>query len=580
MKIRGHRPKGVDYRQPVVIALIVPLLIYCSPSFAQDPVLGPIVPGPKRMETPSLPDSGSGPPPSPLVLPPVPLPQDDRLSSAVQVFVREFKLTGNTVFSDEELAEITRPYVNRIITSEELQKIRHELSLYYVNRGYINSGAVIPDQRVVNGVIHLRIIEGKLSQIDVSGNGRLRSGYIRKRLVGTPEVLNTKALQQRLQLLQQSDLIRRLNAELSPGVRPGEAHLNVAIDPEQPWVFSIVGANNRSPSVGAERTEILGAYRNVSGWGDTLSVRYGFTSGADDVGVFYSLPVTARDTTLRLSFDRSDSSVVEAPFDALDIDSELRSYGIAITHPVHRTPLETLSLGLALDRRRSKTSLLGRAFSFSSGVREGKSDVSVLRFSQDWLKRSLDQVIAARSTISWGMDILGATNNASAPDGKFLAWLGQFQWVGRLGERGYQLIFRTDVQLAKDSLLPLEQCAVGGADTVRGYRVNQLVRDNCSIASAEFRVPVLRIPIPKLSRGPQDGVVQLAPFVDFGAAWNTDQPTPGPKTITSVGIGLRWDPSPRFHAQLYWGYPFRDFDTFEHDLQDDGISFRVYARLF
>lgn len=576
------RPQGSYYRKPsFVVGLILALISYSMVS-AQDrdlPPSGPDRPGPMRMKPPALPDAQRPSPPS-LVLPPVGPPPRDTLSSGVRVFVRRFEFTGNSVFSDKELAQVTRPYVNRIITSEELQELRYQLSLYYVNRGYINSGAVIPDQRVVDGVIHMQIIEGTLSKIAISGSGRLRKSYLRKRLSESPEeILNIETLQQRLQVLQQSDLIKRLNGELLPGVRPGEATLNMAVELENPWAFSIVAANNRSPSVGGERAELFGTYRNPSGWGDTLSVRYGFTSGADDGGVFYALPLNARDTTLRVGFDRSDSSVIEEPFKDLDIDSELESFAIGIIDPVYRTPIETFSLGLTFNRRRSKTFLLGRRFSFSPGVNNGKSDVSVLRFSQEWLKRSLDQVIAARSTISWGMGILGATENSSDPDGKYLAWLGQFQWLRRFGERDYQALFRADVQLAEDGLLPLEQCAVGGIDTVRGYRINQLVRDNCTIVSAELRIPVFRLAIPKLSRGPQDGVVQLAPFADFGAAWNKNQPTPDPEDISSVGIGIRWGPSPRFHAELYWGHAFRNIDTAENDLQDKGISFRIVAKL-
>lgn len=578
------RLQGSDYRKPVVVGLLITIISYStSTAFAQNlglPPGGPDRPGPDRIQPPPLPDA-QRPAPS-LVLPPVPPAPKDELSSGVRVQVREIKLSGNTVFSDEELAQVTRPYENRVVTSEELQELRYQLTLYYVERGYINSGAVIPDQRVQDGVIRLQIIEGELSEIDISGNGRLRSSYIRNRLSRkTDAALNIEALQQRLQLLQQSDLIERLNAELLPGLRPGEAKLNVAIERENPWLFSVVAANNRSPSVGAERVEAFIGHRNLTGWGDTLAVRYGLSDGADDVGVFYSIPLNAQDTILRLSYDRSDSSVVEEPFADLDIDSELETYSIGITHPVHRTPTQNFSLGLSFDRRRSETSLLGRPFSFSPGAEDGESTVSVLRISQDWLWRSLDQVLAARSTLSWGTGILGATENDFEPDGKFLAWLGQFQWVKRFGERGYQVLFRSDLQLAADALLSLEQCAVGGLDTVRGYRVNQLVRDNCGIVSAELRIPVFRLPIPRLSRGPEDGVVQLAPFADFGGGWNTDQPTPDPDTISSVGIGVRWGPNPNIYGELYWGYAFRDIDRPEDDdLQDDGISFRVVARLF
>jgi hemolysin activation/secretion protein len=65
-------------------------------------------------------------------------PSAEPLSAQARVFVRRFQLSGNTVFSDQALAQVTAPYENRTITSEELQEVRHKLTLYYVERGYIN----------------------------------------------------------------------------------------------------------------------------------------------------------------------------------------------------------------------------------------------------------------------------------------------------------------------------------------------------------------------------------------------------------------------------------------------------------
>ena len=226
-------------------------------------------------------------------------------------------------------------------------------------------------------------------------------------------------------------------------------------------------------------------------------------------------------------------------------------------------------------------------FSFSPGVQNGESDVTVIRFSQDGLLRSPSRVFAFRSVFSLGIDALGATRKQkdSDPDGCFFAWLGQIQWAGRLNKflnklGGSQLIFRTDLQLAADPLLPLEKFAVGGASSVRGYRENQLVKDNGIVSSLELRIPVLRFPLPNLSKGPEDGRVELAPFADWGQAWSTDSPTSDNRSISSVGIGIRWEPSSRILGQIYWGIPLRDVDNPDNDLQDAGIHFELSCRFF
>lgn len=536
----------------------------------------PIFPQTQRpsQERPPLPEYEK-PGSPPLELPPViPSPEAaDRLSARPLVFVRKFEVTGNTVFSDEELATITKAYEGRVITSEELQEIRRKLTLYYVNEGYLNSGAVIPDQKVEKDIIHIQIIEGELTRIEVENNKWLSSNYIKKRLaLGAEPVLNINQLRRHLKLLQQNPTIQQLHTELGPGIKPGEGILKVRVKEKPPIESGLIFANDCAPSVGAERARIYATHHSLTGYSDTLAVQYGLTEGMDEVSISYTRPINVYDTMLRLSYNRSDCSVIEEPFDDLDIESDLKTYSISLTHPFYRTPQRVFSMGLAFEQRHSGTSLLGRPFSFSPGVQDGESDVTVLRFSQEWLDRSFNNVIAVRSIFSIGIDAMGATCGEE-PNGQYLAWLGQFQWAGRFSNRGDQILFRTDLQLTEDSLLPMEKIAVGGARTVRGYRENQMVRDNALVTSLEFRIPVFRLPIPRISRGPEEGIVQVAPFADFGWAWNTDLPTPAPDTISSVGIGVRWGPSPKIHTELYWGVALRDIDTPDTNLQDSGIHF-------
>ena len=102
------------------------------------------------------------------------------LSSAVKVFVREFRFQGNTVFLARELAQVVGHYLQRELDSGELEDARRALTLHYVSKGYVNSGAVLDDQPVTDGVITFRIVEGRLSQIDVRSNAWLRASYIRR----------------------------------------------------------------------------------------------------------------------------------------------------------------------------------------------------------------------------------------------------------------------------------------------------------------------------------------------------------------------------------------------------------------
>ncbi len=222
------------------------------------------------------------------------------------------------------------------------------------------------------------------------------------------------------------------------------------------------------------------------------------------------------------------------------------------------------------DHRRSETFIFDTLpVSFTPGPIGGVSQVSVLRLGGEWTFRDRRQVFALRSTFNVGLDILGATKNPESDisDGEFFYWLGQAQWARRfdLLKRTSQLILRMDVQVSNAPLLALEQFAMGGHSTVRGYRENTLVRDNGVIGSVELRVPVWTRP-----RGPP--ILELAPFFDAGHSWNTSRETVGPRTLASVGIGARMQIFDWARFQIYWGHRIEDVNTLESSsLQREGV---------
>jgi hemolysin activation/secretion protein len=548
----------------------VGLLIAWNVAWPQVPQLpSETLPGERPLPLPEF----RKPAPELLELPAVKPPDTGRLPFAVRAMVRKFRISGNTVFSDAELAKIAAPFENREISTSDLEELRRQLTLHYVNRGYINSGAVIPDQRITDGVVEIRIIEGRLARIDVEGTEHFRKDYFSDRIAlhaGPP--LNLVELEQELQIRLRDPLVASINAQLVPGDRPGEAVLKTRVAEAPRYDVGVSLDNKLSPSLGEAVLTLHAAARNLSGNGDILSGDFGIAEGiSHDLKLRYRTPVTARDTALGVYYDRAKAEVVQKPFNALDITSEIETVGGQISQPIFRTVNREITLAAALERRRSETALLGEPFSFSPGVEDGKATVSVLRLAQELLHRTREQVLAARSTLSLGLDAFGSTVHENAPDSRYVAWLGQFQWVRRFGERGHQVHFRANGQVTDDSLLPMEQFSVGGLDSVRGFRTNQLVRDQGYTVSLEYRLPVFANPAGWRN-------LHVAAFLDTGAAKNRGGPNPDPSRLTGIGLGLVWSPSPKYFAEIY----FADGRTSVpeqpgHSLQDDGIHFRFVA---
>jgi hemolysin activation/secretion protein len=518
------------------------------------------------------------------VLPPPPLRSGETLSVTPRLFVREFRFQGNTVFSEKDLAQIAQPFSNRELNTEDLERVRRAISLHYINRGYINSGAIIPDQDPKDGVVRITIVEGVLTKTELHGNRWLRDGYIERQLGRwSGEPLNMNDLQEGLQLLRQNPNIERINAELKPGANAGEGVLDLRIQDRHPFRVGMQIDNQRPPSVGEEELWLTSADLNLTGNSDPLYVRYGLLNGtadgvelseADNLEVGYSFPVTSL-TTIGVRASRLNTRLVEESFSAFDIKSLTTSFGVNIRQALRQTASEEIALSLGFDHRRNKTWLLDQRFNLSPGAEHGEMVVSALRFSQDWMRRGQNHVVALRSTFSFGLDIGDASDNGipGEPNGEFLHWLGQAQYVQRLFGTQNELVLRASGQFSAERLLALEQFSVGGMDTVRGYLENQLVRDRGFVSSAEFRIPVL-------FNKAGAGILHVAPFFDFGGGWNVEN-SPSPTTIASSGIGVLFAPNKHVGAQFYWGYRFRDLDMPEDArAQGLGIHFRLQLDLF
>jgi hemolysin activation/secretion protein len=521
------------------------------------------------------------------ILPPLPE-NSQRLSETPRLFVKEFRFEGNTVFDNAELAKAVEIFTNRELTTEELEQARRTVSLHYVNHGYINSGAIVPDQDPSDGIIRMRIVEGVLTETELQGNRWLRDGYIKshlKRWSGAP--LNINKLQEGLQLLRHNPNVEQINAELKPGTSAGESLLNLKVEDRQPFRFGLQVDNQRPPSVGEEQVWLLASDLSLTGNSDPLNLSYGLLksdsdgyefSGWDNLEANYSFPIARYGTTLGVAGSREDTRLIEETFADLDIESLTTSVGFNVRQPVYQTANDEAALSLGFDYRKNRSWLLDERYNLSLGADHGEMVVSVLRFSQDWLTRGQSHVLAFRSTFSFGMDVLDATD-VGQPNATFFHWVGQGQYVQRLFNTQNELVLRAAGQWTAEPLLALEQFSVGGFDTVRGYYENQLVRDRGFYSSVEFRLPLL-------FNKAGAGILHIAPFFDFGGAWNVDDSedltiSNTPSTISSTGVGLLFSPNKYASAQVYWGYRLRDVDEPEDArAQAAGIGFKVNINFF
>ncbi len=482
--------------------------------------------------------------------------------------------TGNTVIPTAELEEIANPFLGRLAGAAEIEELRQRITRRYVERGYVNSGALLDPAATGNATLGFQIAEGRLAAIRLRGLDGLSDLYVASRLAREGEgPFNIEVLRERFQLLLADPLFTRMNARLVPGARPGEAILDVDIERARAYQLTLYADNHRPPSIGSNALGVRGWWRNLTGRGDLIEASIE-DSAKWDSGIRVSLgahaPLNARGTAVSFQYDRGRSSVIEEPLTILGIKSVLESADVGLSQSLFETLRTKFTLGANFVARENRTWLLGEPFSFIPGEPEGRTRTATWRFWQELTHRSEMHALVVRSTFSFVRDNLQASpevESSSQPDRRYALWLGQAQYARRVWKDGAQVVVRATIQETRDLLLSLDGMSIGGARTVRGFRENQLIRDRAQILSAEFEWPVVRDSQRELQ-------LSLSPFYDYGHG--TSRGTPG-ATLSSLGLAarLRWG---RVSANLAIAkrllYP-QSVGASKGRLQDHGIHFEV-----
>lgn len=514
--------------------------------------------------------------------------------------ITDVQFEGNTLFDRDTLEPIVvkaatsqsgTTWSHHTLPCSQLVAVALAVTEYYHGEGYAAAGAVvtIPEETGRNraGPMRITINEGSVDAINITGMERLVTGYARSRLgIEEGEPLNTRKLQERLQLLQFDPLIQQVRAALNAGAEPNTTTLDVTVTEADSTSVSLGLNNSRPSSVGTDQSQIFFSERNLLGWGDALTLGYSNTRGSDAWSFSYSVPINADNGTFSFSYSPGDNDIISDTFFDLnrdgvgpDIESRSDTYEVSLRQPLLRSIEEQtfheVAIGLTGSLRESQTFLLDEPFPLSAGASsDGITRVAALRFFQEYTLQDGNQALVLRSRFSFGLNALNSTiNDAIAgvetiPDSRFFTWLGQFQWV-RVLAPDTVFILKSNLQFADQGLLSAERFGIGGISSVRGYSQDRLLTDNAIFASAELRIPIARIP-------ELESIIQVAPFIDFGKGWNHNpNNNPDPNSLISMGLGLQWQYADSLTARLDWGIPLIDDNTSGSTWQDNGLYFSL-----
>ncbi|NEO26477.1 MAG: ShlB/FhaC/HecB family hemolysin secretion/activation protein, partial [Kamptonema sp. SIO4C4] len=368
---------------------------------------------------------------------------------------------NSTVFTPEDFAPITTPLEGEMVTLSELQQVADEITQLYIDQGYLNSRAVLPEQDLGDGDATIQVIEGTVSEIQLTGLERFNPNYFTSRLnLGLDTPFNVNDLEDQLRLLQINPLVEDLDVDLQPGETVSDSILLLNIEEANPFFGTAFADNYSAASVGSERLGVNLGYRNLAGIGDVLSATYtrSTTGGSNILDFNYTIPFNPMNGTVRLRTTIDRNEVTLPAFSELGIEGESETYEISVRQPLIRSFTEEFALSLGLRHKTGQTFLfnnIGTPFGLGAEA-DGTTRTTVLSFGQEYLKRDGKGAWILRSQFNLGLDWLDATQNPDpTPDGEFFSWTGQVQRIHRLAER-HLLVVQGDVQLSPDNLLGSE----------------------------------------------------------------------------------------------------------------------------
>jgi hemolysin activation/secretion protein len=538
------------------------LLLGCgTAAFAQE--RDPLAPPGARFQLPTVPNPNAG----------------ANAPDAGPVRADRIAFRGNRVLRTSVLQSIAAPYLRRELNAADIEALRLALTHQYTDRGYINSGVMLdPKTPYHDGVLSFFVIEGRIAAVRVHGQKGLRKTYVADRLRGSDnEALNVNVLRERFQHLLDDPLFARVNSRIEPGTDLGEAILDVDVERARPYSLAFALNNYRPPSVGEKAYDMSGEVRDLTGFGDLfdadLTGPLNFTGGVGYSGS-WQVPLNHYGTAVSLSAQRAETVVTEEPLTALDIRSTIERQELKLTQSLWRSLSQQLSIGGSIAHEENSTSLDDTPFSFLPGASNGTTKSVSERLIPEYSYRSPQQYWGVRVTLlhAYLLDYPSPPVAYALPSQQYLLCTGQIQNIWEIPGSPFELESRATLQRTGALISDLHALEIGGINSVRGFRENELLASNVNNFNFDFRW--LALPA---ARGARPGLT-LGTFFDWADGRDVRQPT---DTFSSFGFTsrLKWS---HVQADLAFGVHLIHPGFVDHEYgswQDHGIHAQIATTL-
>jgi len=469
----------------------------------------------------------------------------------VNVTVKDFRFSGNTVFPSAELRGLVQEFIGKTLDFNGLNDAASRVQRHYRERGYFLAVAYLPQQEIKDGIVEIAVLEGRLGQINlqVDPKTKLKESFARGILAAhlkPGDLITENSLERPLLLLRDLPGME-VTSELGPSKSQlGAADLTVKISESAKPFDGYVDADNHGNRFSGEyRIGINLNTGDLTGYGDLLSFRGFITDESMKFGrLSYVIPIGYYGTRIGASATGFQYRLGK-DFADLGANGEGQVYTLYALHPILRSRNANLFVQGAAERKdledRQDNAPGGPAV-VDQTITNGKLGV-VGDFRDRLMSGGLNSYSATVTAGKLEIQPDSALGFDQAPgtgpqtNGHFSKLNLEFRRLQRISDQ-FNLLFAYTAQGANKNLAAAEKMALGGPTGVRAYPVGEAPGDVGQLGTLE-----LRYIVPKLQVF--GGDLTLSTFVDHGQVLTLKSPPSADPTqfknkrsISGAGVGI------------------------------------------
>ena len=463
--------------------------------------------------------------------------------------IARYRVDGNTLLPAEEVERIVSAYTGKGRDFGDVQRALEALQEAYRERGYSAVQVYLPEQELARGEVLLRVVEARVSKLDVRGNKFYDETNIRRSLPALTEgsTPNANAVAKNLKLANENPG-KQTNVTLRAGAKEGEVEARVDVVDENPNKWFLTLDNTGTPQTGYHRFGVGYQNANIANADHALTLQY-VTSveKPSQVGIYsigYHLPLYGQGASMDFvaGYSDVDAGSTTTPSGPLSFSGRGGIVGARYNwHLDHHAGYDHKVI-FGLDHRMYRNACSVGAFG-AAGCGAAAATFNLTPVSVTYAGTLTQSTGRLGLQAGVSTNLGGGSKGDSAALSNARAGADSHYWVARAGidwaqalPGDWQVRTRLDMQYADEVLVPPEQFGIGGANSVRGFLEREVANDRGHSGTLELYTPELA---PKL--GMKDWNARLLAFYDFGRISRVN-PLPGEQVregIASAGVGLR-----------------------------------------